>query len=200
MKKILALVTVLALVAALVVPMAVSAATGPVVTASPNVEVTGAVVAPTVAVTAPTTGISLGTFVGTGWTNGGSYDWSSADGTINITPNSYPNATATVTVQSKDYGSPYGNFTNGCMYDGRYMDYPLYVTVGDGSLNPEGSASYLGDGSDAAAIGAGAATFTETADSAYYSLGAKQYVVSADLAAGPGNYTFYMTVTAQVNY
>lgn len=200
MKKILALITVLALIAALVVPLAVSAATGPVVTASPNVEVTAAVVAPTVAVTAPTTGINLGTFVGTGWTNGGAYDWSSADGTINITPNSYPNATATITVMSGNYGT-YGNFTNGCMWDGRYMDRPLYVTVGDGTLNPVGSPSYLGDGSSAVyEITNGAATYTDTADSAYYSLGAQQYVDSADLAAGPGSYTFYMTVTAQVNY
>jgi hypothetical protein len=197
MKKILALVTVLALIAALVVPMAVSAATGPVVTAAPNVEVTAAVVAPTVAVTAPNTGIDLGTFVGTGWTNGNNYDWSSNDGTITITPNSYPGATATLTLQSGNYGT-YGNFTNGCMWDGRYMEYPVYATFGSGST-AVGSASYLGDGSSVSTKG-GEATFTDTLDSANYSLGAQQYVDSNDLAAGPGSYTFYMTVTAQVNY
>jgi len=81
MKKILALVTVLALVAALVVPMAVSAATGPAVPATPNVEITGSIA--TLLLPLPPRQYRYGMFVGTGWT-GWSFTSTGTPGVVTV--------------------------------------------------------------------------------------------------------------------
>jgi hypothetical protein len=201
MKKILALVTVLALVAALILPMAVSAATGPAVPATPNVLITGNIATPIVTVTAPGD-MNLGMFVGVGWT--APVFTPVTSGNVVITTNSYPDATATLTVDSMNYGAGY-DYSAGRMYDGsRYMDYPIKMTVADTSNNPVGSGFvYIGNANNTVSAPAGAATFTSSVSdpkSFSYNLGATQYIDATDLAAGAGSYTIYVTVTATVNY
>jgi len=100
-----------------------------------------------------------------------------------------------------NYGAGY-DYSKGCMWDGsRYMDYPLFMTVLRRSNNGLNAGSYVGDGTSVSAVPAGAATYTTPSAAVFnYTLAAKQYIDANDLAAGAGNYTMYVTVTAQVNY
>jgi hypothetical protein len=131
--------------------------------------------------------------------------FSGTPGTVTITKNSYPDATATLTVDSMNYGAGY-DYSAGRMWDGsRYLDYPIQMTVATYPGNvPAGSGFvYIGNGTNPESIGAGAATFTSLSTDPNpfsYNLGAQQYIDTNDLAAGAGNYTIYVTVTAQVNY
>jgi hypothetical protein len=103
MKKILALVTVLALVAALVVPMAVSAAVGNTATATNYVS--GDVVAPSIGITAPSV-IAFGMFK-----LGSNVMASSPNGGLNITLNSANSVTWQVTAE--DVSTNNGLLNNG---------------------------------------------------------------------------------------
>jgi hypothetical protein len=134
MKKILALVTVLALIAALVVPMTVSAATTAEVGATGNI--TAATVSlvypgPTPATSAniPFGMLVVGRNPSSGWdTTGTDY------GTVTVVNNSDPNPTWTLSAFSNNDGG--GNFLGGAMYCtalGRYLDDAMYVSLNNGA-------------------------------------------------------------------
>ena len=185
MKKLLVLIGILALVAALVVPLAASAA--PLV--GGDVEATGVMVAPTVSITVPSGGISLGNFAD-GRNPSTGYDWSTVTfGTITLTLGSDAAATFTATANSVDDG--YGNFSAGKMFCAGigYLANPMYVSFGDTSNAAIGTPGYLPTG----------AILTGNA-STNFSLGAAQEITSADAKKGAGTYYIYVQVSAQANY
>ena len=188
MKKLLVLVAVLALVAAMVVPLAASAtAAGPAVVGG-SVYATGVMVAPTVSITIPGA-ISLGNFAN-GRNPSTGYAWSTvAYGTIILTPGSDAAATFTATASSVDDGN--GNFDNGRMYCAGIgqLSAAMYVTFGDTSYAAIGTPGYLGSG----------ATLTGNANTSF-TLGAAQDITSADAQKGAGTYYIYVQVSAQANY
>ena len=189
MKKILVLVAVLALVAAMVVPMAALATpAGPAVVGG-DVYASGVMVAPTVSITVPSGGISLGNFAD-GRNPSAGYDWSTASyGSITLTPGSDAAATFTATAYSISDG--YGNFADGKMFCAGigYLGTAMYVTFGDTSNAAIGTPGYLPTG----------ATLTGNANT-NFSLGAAQEITSTDAKMGAGTYYIYVQVSAQANY
>jgi hypothetical protein len=180
MKKILVLVTVLALVAALIVPMAVLAD-------SANEQAQGNMVAPTITFTGPVGVIDFSTFApgrnpaGTAWQNGPTCD-------VVLTQNSDSNASYTLTAGALQDTSTY-NFTAGKMWNSTlgYMTDPMYITLDNGAHYAQlpGTVSVNG---------------TAAGVNNYYTLGAAQVIESADGAKGPGQYFIWVQLTAQVNY
>jgi len=117
MKKILVLVAVLALVAALVVPMAVSADTA----------LSGYVTAPTISMTAPG-GINFGQF-----TFGVADQQGPTTGSVAVVPNSANNVFWTVKATDAAYGNGYLT-TNG-YGSGTAMHDPLWIMVDGANWN-----------------------------------------------------------------
>jgi type 1 fimbria pilin len=177
MKKILVLVGVLALVAAMVVPMAALA--------NPTVSVTGNVLAATVSLDYPgTPTIPLGMFVvgrnpaGTAWADTGA-----TFGTVTVVNNSDPNPTWTLTATSINDGVK--DFSNGKMYCdglGRYLDDALYVSLDGGT-----TAAQLPSGVSAT----GHATYS-------FRLSAAQIVSQNDVNYGTGNYYMIVQLNASI--
>ena len=191
MKKILVLVTVLALVAALIVPMAVSAAgpSGPPVLAGSDIEAAGVMVAPSVTVTAPGP-ISFGNFVNGYNPSSTTWSWSTTTwGSVTLTNGS--DAAASFTVTATPDNSK-GDYSAGEMYCSGigYLSTPMVVTFGDSTNTSMGTYGAL----------PGGASFTGTSSVAEFSLGANQQITSADAQKGAGTYIYYVQITAQCNY
>lgn len=191
MKKILALVTVLALVAALIVPMAVSATT-PTPAGSPvgggTVTVNGAMVAPSVGVTAPGP-INFGPFKDGYNPSSTTWSWSTSTwGYVTLTDGSDAAATYTLSTAPDNTN---GNYSAGEMYCSGigYLSNTLQVTFGDSANSPIGTAGNMPTG----------ATYTGSSLS-QFSLGANQLITSTDAQKGAGNYVYYIQIVAQANY
>ena len=189
MKKLLALVAILALVAAMVVPMAAfAAAAGPLVGGG-YVTATGVMVAPSVTVVAPGP-IAFGDFHDGYNPTSTTWSWSTNTwGSVTLTNGS--DAAASFIV----YATPdntNGNFSAGEMYCTGigYLSNTMEVTFGDSGNLPIGTYGYL----------PGGASFTGTSSVAQFSLGANQKITSTDAAAGAGTYVYYVKITAQAEY
>jgi hypothetical protein len=182
MKKLLALVAILALVAAMVVPMAVLAIpAGSPQTAAINVQ--GAMVGPTVALTGPPTGIDFGQFA-PGWNPSPTTFKDSGTGDVILTQNSDLSASFTLTATSNTFLDGSGRMY--CSTLGNYLTDPMQVTFNDGT-----GTGYL----------AGGATLSSsTTGHNYFTVGAAQQIVAADGAIGAGEYSITVTLTAQANY
>jgi len=120
MKKILALVTVLALVAALVVPLAVSAA-------PQNIGVTGNWVAPTVTFNPTGSNIALGQLY-SGWNPKSGYDFTGGYGSVAFAQNSDTGASCSLSVSSTSFGNTLGEMYN--TNDTSYLSNPMAVELG----------------------------------------------------------------------
>jgi hypothetical protein len=184
MKKLLVLVAVLALVAAMVVPLAASATPAGAPQAG-ALEFYGAMIAPTIALTVPTGPVAFGPFApgrnpAVGTVN------SPGDGDVILTQNSDANASFTLTVTSTNDGN--GNFTDGKMYCTalhRYMTDAMWVNINDGTLSQ---------------LAGGVSMSSSTPGHNYFKVGAAQVIETADGAAGAGDYYIFVVVTAQCNY
>jgi hypothetical protein len=190
-KKLLGLAIVLSLVAALIVPMAVSAASpsGAPVVAGTDIEATGVMVAPSVTVTAPGP-ISFGNFVNGQNPSPSTWAWSTATwGSVTLTNGS--DAAASFMVTATPDNSK-GDYSAGEMYCSGigYLSTPMVVTFGDSSNTPMGTYGAL----------PGGASFTGTSSVSEFSLGANQTITSADAQKGAGTYIYYVQITAQCDY
>jgi hypothetical protein len=176
MKKILVLVTVLALVAALVLPLAASAA-APVLTSSGQVQITGNTVAPTISVTAPGP-FGFGQFtVGDNYITGGAI-------TVAFTPGSDPAATWALQVNSQNDGVQ-GDFSGGQMYSwdvSNYLTHAMQVSLGGSYVNLPG----------------GINTGNSNAASGSWTLYAYQNVTTGDVLVGNGTYYMIVSLMATV--
>jgi hypothetical protein len=183
MKKLLVLVGILALVAAMVVPMAAFAAQ--------EIQATGTMVAPTVSITAPGA-ISFGTFT-PGWNpSPTTFKMASSWGYVTLTNNSDSGASFTLTAKSD--GTTDGNFTLGEMYSNdthNYLTEPMQVT-----FDTAGTAGFVAS----APAFLPAAVHLTGSSSGNYSFGAAQNISAADGLIGPGTYYINIILSAQVNY
>ena len=171
MKKILALVTVLALIAALVVPMAVSAAT------TGQTNLSGSIAAPSVSVSAPS-GIAFGQFTfGTPITL-----YSTTAGAVGVTFGSATNVQWSVTALDTAYGNGY--LWTGAYVTGTHLTDPLLI-------GPDGTNWDYANGT-----GSGG-TLTYTGNNAgSFNFWAQQTAVPADPAANYSDVVvFSVTIT-----
>jgi hypothetical protein len=175
-KKLLALAIVLALVAALVVPMAVSAAVP--LTASENVTVFGATVAPTIGLSS-LADFAFSTFqVGDNYTHSGELD-------VTFAPGSDQYATWTLSAFSQNDGSG-ADYSSGLMYC-------------QALANQLGSQMQVSlNGISYANLPGGVTTSASTATSAAFYVYAYQNVTKADVLAGSGTYTMIVNLMATV--
>ena len=171
MKKILVLVAVLALAAALVVPMAVSAVP---LTSSGSVTVQGEMVAPTIALTAPAN-FDFGTFkVGDNFAE-------SYPGSVAFVPGSDQNATWTLSASST---SPY---TAGEMYStdtAQLLATPMEVSF---------------DNATWGSLPTGVTTPSTSNLNVAFNLYAYQKITTADVLNGSGTYYIVVNLMATVN-
>jgi hypothetical protein len=171
MKKLLVLITVLALIAALVVPMAVSASVP--LTSSNSVTVTGNMVAPTIALYVPNT-FGFSQFAeGDNFANSGA-------GSVSFAPGSDQHATWTLSATSTtpyDTGKMYSNDTS------LFLATPMEVSF---------------DNATWGSLPTGETTPASTNTSSSFSLYAYQNVTQADILNGSGTYSIVVNLMATV--
>jgi hypothetical protein len=178
MKKLLVLVGIMALVAALVVPLAASAAPP-----TATVAVSGDIVAAAVAMAyTGTPVINFGTFLegrnpASGWPETADY------GTVTITPNS--DASPSWSVNAFTINDAYANNNGKMVSTGlvRYLDDALYVSLDGGATNAQLPNTE---------------TITGSSLSANFRLSAAQNISHADVVAGQTTYTITVQLSAGV--
>jgi len=177
MKKILVLVAVLALVAALVVPLAASAAA--TITASSNVIVQGAMVAPTIGLTVPS-GVDFGQFK-----VGDNYAQSPNVGTVTFAAGSDQSAQWTLQAYSMNDGAG-ADYSSGLMYSPQtlmQLTTPMKVSFDNAAWG---------------ALSGGVTTALSNSASFSYYLYAYQSVTTAEVLNGSGTYYMIVNLMATV--
>jgi hypothetical protein len=190
MKKLLALVAILALVAAMVVPMAAFAYGG-----SSTVAVTADWVAPTVTFTAPGSSINLGTLYPNTTT---AWGYTGVAGSVSFVQGSDTGATYVLSVSSPITGNWYDGHMQ-TSADWSYLANPLYVALGTESS--VGAVNVDTDGATSWTYGnlpAGPASFTvpTTGVLYYFDVAAQQVMTAAIPTAG----TYGITINVNATY
>jgi hypothetical protein len=176
MKKLLVLVAVLALVAAMIAPMAAFAA-------NPTVEATGLLPStPSLQFTAPSGGISFGSFVLDRNPAGTAWDYTPNPGSVTLNPGILTDASWTLTASSAGFGDNSGRMWSD--NTNRYLTAAMYITF---------------NGTDFVQLPT-VLSMTGTASQSGIYLQAAQFVDRADAIAGYGTYYIIVSLSCTPNF